>query len=133
MPHYRRDLHQQALDAIDFIRSNPVASADTTIALLRRLAHQSEAAMTRADMESIERQDIRRHYAGKQAPRANRKKLTAIPVMDSKGLMKLESEQQEKETGGVARGAAKGKRGKAKTKEPTKQKAHTPFSSSEFC
>ena len=47
--------------------------------------------------------------------------------------MKLESEQQEKETGGVARGAAKGKKGKAKTKEPTKQKAHTPFSSSEFC
>ena len=130
MPHNRRDYHQQTLDAIDFIRSNPVASADTTIALSRHLAHQSEAAMTRADIESIERQDIRHHYAGKQAPRANRKKLTA--VIDGKGLMKLESEQQEKETGGVARGATKGKKGK-ETKESIKQKAHTPFSSSEFC
>ena len=49
--------------------------------------------MTRAGIESIEKQDIRRRYAGKQAPRANRKKLTAATVMDGKGLMKLESEQ----------------------------------------
>ena len=48
--------------------------------------------MTRADIESIKKQDIRHRYAGKQAPRANRKKLTAATVMDGKGLMKLESE-----------------------------------------
>ena len=53
--------------------------------------------MTRADIESIEKQDIRCRYAGKQAPRANCKKLTATTVTDGKGLMKLESEQQEKE------------------------------------
>ena len=64
------------------------------------------------------------------------RKLTATLVMGGKGLMKLEGEQLEKEAGsagGVACGAAKGKKGKAKTKEPTKQKAHTPFSFSEFC
>ena len=49
--------------------------------------------MTRADIESIEEQDILHRYAGKRAPRANRKKLTATTVMDGKGLMKLESEQ----------------------------------------
>ena len=81
--------------------------------------------MTRADIKSIEKQEIRRRYAGKQAPRANRKRLTATLLMDSKGLMKLESEQQVKEAGGVARGVAKGKKGKAKAKEPTKPKAHT--------
>src|SRR6266699_2110600 len=57
-PYNHQDLSQQTLDAIDFIRSKPVASADTTIALLCRLAHQSEAAITRADIESIEKQDI---------------------------------------------------------------------------
>ena len=76
-PHNRRDLRQQTLDAIACVRSNSTSSTDTSIALLRRLAHQSEAAMTRADIESIEKQDIRRRYAGKKAPRANRKKLTA--------------------------------------------------------
>ena len=49
--------------------------------------------MTRADIESIEEQDILHRYAGKRAPQANRKKLTATTVMDGKGLMKLESEQ----------------------------------------
>ena len=92
--------------------------------------------MTRADIGSIEKQDIRRRYAGKQAPRANRKKLTAVTVMDGKGLMKLESEEQEKELlqgEKVASSAARGKKGKAKAKEPTNQRAHTLHSSSEFC
>ena len=48
----------QTLDAIAFVRSNSTSSTDTSIALLRRLAYQSEAAMTRADIESIEKQDI---------------------------------------------------------------------------
>ena len=49
--------------------------------------------MTRADIESIEKQDIQHRYSGKRTPRVNRKKLTAITAMDGKGLMKLESEQ----------------------------------------
>ena len=53
--------------------------------------------------------------------------------MDGKGIMKLESEQREKEARGVAWVTAKGKKSKAKAKEPTKPKAHTPLSSSEFC
>ena len=103
---------------------------------LRRLAHQIEAALTRADVESIEKQDIRRRYASKQAPRANCKNLTAARVMSGKPLMKLESEQKLKEwlqTEKVAHNAAKGRIDKAKAKEPTKRKAHTPHSSSEFC
>ena len=53
--------------------------------------------------------------------------------MDGKGLMKLESEQQEKETGGVARSTVKGKKSKAKAEGPTKPKAYTPLSPSKFC
>ena len=49
--------------------------------------------MTRADIESIEKQGIQHRYAGKRTPPANCKKLAAITVMDGKGLMKLESEQ----------------------------------------
>ena len=72
--------------------------------------------MTRADIESIEKQDIQRHYVGKKAPQANCKKLTAATVMDGKGLMKLKSKKQEKEfrqTEKVARSAVRGKKGKA--------------------
>ena len=68
--------------------------------------------MARADIESIENQDIRRRYVGKQAPRANCKKLTSALVMDSKGLMKFESEQQEKELLQMARSAGRVKKAK---------------------
>ena len=50
--------------------------------------------------------------------------------------MKLESEHSEKErleVEKVVRNAMKGKKGKAKAKEPTKPKAHTPRTSPEFC
>ena len=50
--------------------------------------------------------------------------------------MKLESEHSEKErleVEKVVRNAKKGKKGKAKAKEPTKLKAHTPGTSPEFC
>ena len=50
--------------------------------------------------------------------------------------MKLESEHNEKERLVVEKAACnavKGKKGKAKAKEPTKRKAHTPGTSSEFC
>ena len=91
--------------------------------------------MTRADIESIEKQDIRRRYAGKQAPQANRKKLTAVTVMNGKGLMKLESEQHEKELLQAvrsARSAGGREKSKEKAKEPTKRKVYTLLRSSEF-
>ena len=92
--------------------------------------------MTRADIESIEKQDIRHRYAGKQAPRASCKKLTAAVVVGGKEIMKLESEHDEKEWLQVekaARNAMKGKKGKAKAEVPTERKAHTPRTPSEFC
>ena len=71
--------------------------------------------MTRADIESIEKQDIRRRYAGKQAPRASLKKLTAAAVVGGKGIMKLESEHDEKgrlQVEKAACNAMKGEKGK---------------------
>ena len=50
--------------------------------------------------------------------------------------MKLESKHHEKEWLVVKKAACsamKGKKSKAKAKEPTKLKAHTPRTSSEFC
>ena len=66
----------------------------------------------------------------------NRKKLTAALVMDGNGLLKLDSEQQETEllqAEKVALNAVKGKKGKAKAKEPVGRKTHTSHSSSGFC
>ena len=91
--------------------------------------------MTRADIESIEKQDIRRRYVGKQAPWVNRKSLTAARVMGGQPLTKRESEQKLKEwlqTEQAAHYAAKRRIGKAKAKEPTEHNSHTPRSSSEF-
>ena len=66
----------------------------------------------------------------------NRKNLTTARVMGGKPLMELESEQKLKEwlqTEKAAHNATRGRIDKAKTKEPTKRKAHYPHSSSEFC
>ena len=52
-------------------------------------------------------------------------------VMDGKGLMKLESEQQEKELLQAVRIAGGEKNGKAEAKEPTKRKVYTLLGSSE--
>ena len=120
-PHNRRDLRQQALDAIAFIRSNPGAFTDIFIVLICRLAYQSEAAATRVNIESIEKQGIRYRYAGRQAPRASRQRLAAALVVDGKELVKRESDQKEK----AAHNAAKRQKGKANAKEPTKQGSHT--------
>ena len=53
--------------------------------------------MTRTDIESIEKQDNRRRYVGKRAPRTSRKKHSAALVVGGRGLMKLESGHNEKE------------------------------------
>ena len=53
--------------------------------------------------------------------------------MDGKGIMKLESEQQEKELLQAVRTAGRGGKGKAKAKEPTKRKVYTLLGSSGFC
>ena len=92
--------------------------------------------MTRAGIESTDEQDIRCRYVGKQAPWASRKKLTGMVAIGGKELVKLESEHSEKErleVERVVRNVMKGKKGKAKAKEPTKPKAHTTGTSSEFC
>ena len=56
--------------------------------------------------------------------------------MDGKGLMKLESEQQEKELLQAVRRVRStgwGKKGKAKAEEPTKRKVYTLLDSPKFC
>ena len=52
-PHNRRDLRQQDLDAIAFIRSNSTSSTDTSIALLGHLAVTATAVMPRHSAEWI--------------------------------------------------------------------------------
>ena len=92
--------------------------------------------MTRAEIESTEKQDIRCRYVGKQAPRASRKRFAAAVVVDGRELVEPEGEHNEKErleVEKVACNALKGKEGKAKAKEPAKRKARTPGTSSKFC
>ncbi|KAF8248260.1 hypothetical protein K440DRAFT_548654 [Wilcoxina mikolae CBS 423.85] len=58
-PKNRRDLCQQTHDAISHLETDPALSGtakESSIALLRRLAHQSEAALTRAQMQKLKQQ-----------------------------------------------------------------------------
>ena len=83
--------------------------------------------MTRTDIESFEKQEIQRLYVGKLNPRANRKKLTATMIVDGKGRMKLESEQQENELLQAVRSAGRGGWRQSKGKKTYKGKSiHAP-------
>lgn len=65
-------------------------------ALLRRLAHQSEAAPTRAQIPETETADIRREYSGKRALKPTRSKLTAR-VIDNLEVDRLREADAAKE------------------------------------
>ena len=67
-----RELRQQTPSAIGHRGCGSAVSGvaeRTSVALLRRLAHQSEAALARVKTSDIETADMRRKYAGKRAPR----------------------------------------------------------------
>ena len=68
-----------------------------SITLLRRLAHQSESALTRCQMAEIEAADVRQKYAGKRAPRTNRAKLSEAWVVDNVEVGRLQKEDTAKE------------------------------------
>ena len=84
--------------------------------------------MTRADIESTEKQDIRCRYVGKQAPWASRKKLTGMVAIGGKELVKLESEHSEKErleVEKVVRNTVKGKKVKRRQRS-LQNRRHIP-------
>ena len=56
---------------------------ESSITLLRKLAHQSESALTRCQIAEIEAVDVLQKCAGKLAPRANRAKLSEVRVVDN--------------------------------------------------
>ena len=58
------------------------------------MAHQTEAAWTRAELVDIENEDIKVRYSGKKAPRGSRQKMTQIQVVDRGFLMKKKLEFQ---------------------------------------
>ena len=82
----RRELRQQTLSAIEFLNADRTlsgASKESSITLLRRLAHQSESALTRCQIAEIKAADVRQKYAGKHASRTNRTKLSEAWVVDN--------------------------------------------------
>ena len=85
-PINRRELRQQALSAIEFLNANPTlsgASKESSNTLLRRLAHQSEFALTRCQIAEIEAANVYQKYAAKRASRANQTKLSEARVVNN--------------------------------------------------
>ena len=70
---------------------------ESSITLLRRLAHQGESALTGCRMAEIGVADVREKYAGKRAPRANRAKLSEARVVDNVEVGRLQKDDTAKE------------------------------------
>ena len=64
------------------------------VTILKKLASQAEVALTQADLERIEKQDLRREYSGKTAPKVNRRVLDRAQVVTGATILKREKEEQ---------------------------------------
>ena len=95
-PQNRRELRHQTQVAIDLLRRGN-QSSDSAIALLRRMHHQTETAFTLAELANMERDDIKKRFGGRKAPKTTRQKLTQAQLGDANFLKKLEIAAVEKE------------------------------------
>jgi hypothetical protein len=89
---------------------------ESAILLLRRLAHQSKTALRACtEIAEIEREDLRKQYAGKKAPKVSRKKLTSALTIDGATIIKMEREAEQKELQLQEKAAIKKEKNKAKS------------------
>ena len=112
-----RELRQQTLSAIEYLNVNPTlsgATKESSITLLRRLAHQSESALTRCQIAEIEAADILQKYPGKQAPYTCRTALSETRVIDNMEVGRLRKEDAVKEE-------EKLRKAQSKTAEPRRR------------
>ena len=98
-PRSRHELRQHTLDATAFILRSGISSPlkKGLKNFISRLAHQTEIAWTRSELDKIELSDIRTTYAGKRVPKGQRKKLTTAVIADADYLSQKEKEAEEKE------------------------------------
>ena len=110
-PQNRQELRQQTIAAIDALESG---EKESSIQLLRRMAPQTDAAWTRAELADIENEDIKARYTSKMGPRGGRQKMTKAQVVDGESVTKKETEFQEKEQ--KVEGKAKARAARARSK-----------------
>ena len=98
-PRNRHELRQHTLDATTLVLQSGISSPlkKGLKNFISRLAHQTDIAWTRSELDKIELSDIRTKYAGKQVPKGRRKKLTTVTVADGDYLLQKEREAEEKE------------------------------------
>ncbi|CCX34165.1 Similar to putative transposase [Phaeosphaeria nodorum]; acc. no. CAD32687 [Pyronema omphalodes CBS 100304] len=128
-PANRLQISQQAQRAITYLESG--APSESAIEHIRKLSHQTEIAYTRAQIAEVEMQDIRRAYAGKTAPKVNRKKLTSVLVIDGLAIIGMEKEAEEKECKATLKREAKVQRGISKGKEKAHHRSSTRIAAQE--
>ena len=109
-----------------YLNADPSISGTTkesSITLLRRLAHQSESALTRCQIAEIEAADVRQKYAGKRAPRTNRSKLSEAWLVDNVEVGQLQKEDIAKEKEKLRKAQAKATRAQAKANKASQEGA----------
>ena len=113
-----RELRQQTLSAIEYLNANFTlsgATKESSITLLRRLAHQSESALTRCQIAEIKAADILQKYPGKQAPYTCRTALSETRVIDNMEVGRLRKEDAVKEEEKLRKAQSKAARAQEKT------------------
>lgn len=104
-PKNRRELRQQTQFAlhpeanlkIGPAESKPILNPTDYSAIILRLSHLAEEALTQADIAKIQLQDLRVKYEGKRAIRADRRVLSKAQVITGAEIIRLKNALEKKE------------------------------------
>jgi hypothetical protein len=96
-PKTRRDLRTQTNAAVKFVSQANQKKEKETIAVILRLAHLAEAALTRADLESFQVKKLQKEFAGKKAARKDLRVLSKARVITGADIIRLKKERDEKD------------------------------------
>jgi hypothetical protein len=96
-PKTRRDLRLQTNAAVKFVSQDKEQKGKETIAVILRLAHLAEAALTRADLESFQVKMLQKEFAGKKAARTDLRVLSKARIITGADVLRLKKEREEKE------------------------------------
>jgi hypothetical protein len=108
-PKNRHQLRQQTLAAVQKVATGN-SSTEDTIALVFRLSHLAETALTAAEIEKITTHDLRTRYAGKKAAQTDKRVLSKARAITGKTIAHLRKERIAKDEENARKAAARGKR-----------------------
>lgn len=142
-PKNRRDLRQQTQAAVRLVtennhlakshNTNTATAASNTIAVILRLSHLAEKALSQSQISAIQTDSIRQAYAGKKAAKTDRRVISTARVITGADIMRLRQEREEKDRKKAERAAKKIGSTRAKPSTTPSAKPRAKKSKSKSC